>query len=87
LTEFPLPAYHLAQLGRYFIASLQFSSGCPYRCEFCDIPVLYGRVPRLKTPRQVIAELDAMMTQSAPNAVYFVDDNFIANRRAMRESG
>ena len=53
------PAYHLIPLRQYFIASIQFSSGCPYSCEFCDIPALYGRNPRLKTPAQVLAELDA----------------------------
>ena len=53
LTEFPLPAYELAQITRYFIGSIQFSSGCPYQCEFCDIPALYGRNPRFKTPEQV----------------------------------
>jgi radical SAM superfamily enzyme YgiQ (UPF0313 family) len=82
LTDFPIPAYGLLPLERYFIGSLQFSSGCPYRCEFCDIPALYGRVPRLKTPEQVVAELDAMVAQARPNAVYFVDDNFIGNRKA-----
>ena len=82
MTDFPIPAYGLLPLERYFIGSLQFSSGCPYRCDFCDIPALYGRVPRLKTPEQVVAELDAMVAQARPNAVYFVDDNFIANRKA-----
>jgi hypothetical protein len=65
---------------------MQFSSGCPYRCEFCDIPGLYGRQPRLKTPEQLIAELDAMRRQPEhPPVVYFVDDNFIGNRKAARE--
>jgi hopanoid C-2 methylase len=86
LCDFPLPAYHLVRLDRYLIGSLQFSSGCPYRCEFCDIPALYGRQPRLKTPEQLTAELDAMLAQPAyPTVVYFVDDNFIGNRKAARE--
>ena len=85
LTDFPVPAYHLAEISRYFIGSVQFSSGCPYRCEFCDIPALYGRNPRLKTPRQVTAELDAMLHAGNLSAVYFVDDNFIGNRKAARE--
>jgi hopanoid C-2 methylase len=86
LGDFPLPAYHLIELGRYLIGSLQFSSGCPYRCEFCDIPALYGRQPRLKSPEQITAELDAMLGQrSHPPVVYFVDDNFIGNRKAARE--
>ena len=85
IAELPMPAYHLIPLDQYFIASIQFSSGCPYRCEFCDIPALYGRVPRLKTPERVVAELDAILEVGRPPAVYFVDDNFIGNRRAARE--
>ena len=82
LSEFPIPAYHLLNLNQYFIANVQFSSGCPYACEFCDIPELYGRNPRLKTPEQVVAELDAMLQSGNPGAVYFVDDNFVGDRRA-----
>ena len=86
LCDFPLPAYDLIPLGRYLIGSLQFSSGCPYRCEFCDIPALYGRQPRLKTPEQLTAELDAMMAQAShPPVVYFVDDNFVGNRKAAKD--
>jgi len=85
LSEFPIPAYHLLNLNQYFLANIQFSSGCPYRCEFCDIPELYGRSPRLKTPEQVLAELDAMLAAGNPGAVYFVDDNFVGNRRAVME--
>lgn len=82
LNEFPIPAYNLLKLDQYFIANVQFSSGCPYACEFCDIPELYGRNPRLKTPEQVVAELDAMLQSGNPGAVYFVDDNFVGDRRA-----
>jgi radical SAM superfamily enzyme YgiQ (UPF0313 family) len=85
MTDFPLPAYHLLNLDQYFLASVQFSSGCPYRCEFCDIPELYGRQPRLKTPSQVTRELDVMLARGNPGAVYFVDDNFIANPQAALE--
>jgi hopanoid C-2 methylase len=86
LSDFPVPAYHLIRLDRYLLGSLQFSSGCPYRCEFCDIPALYGRQPRLKTPEQLTAELDAMMAQGRyPSFIYFVDDNFIGNKKATRE--
>jgi radical SAM superfamily enzyme YgiQ (UPF0313 family) len=85
LAAFPVPAYELAEIDRYFLANVQFSSGCPYRCEFCDIPALYGRNPRLKTPQQVVAELDAIVDRSNLGAVYFVDDNFIGNRKAARE--
>jgi radical SAM superfamily enzyme YgiQ (UPF0313 family) len=85
LAAFPLPAYELADLKKYFMGSIQFSSGCPYECEFCDIPALYGRVPRLKTPAQVCAELDKLRACGLADIVYFVDDNIIANRRALRE--
>ncbi len=85
LDQFPSPAYHLIKLSDYFLGSIQFSSGCPYRCEFCDIPELYGRNPRLKTPPQLSAELDAMLARGNPGAVYFVDDNFIGNRKAALE--
>ncbi|MGK7905671.1 MAG: B12-binding domain-containing radical SAM protein [Synechococcus sp.] len=83
LSEFPIPAYDLLNFGQYFIANVQYSSGCPYRCEFCDIPELYGRNPRLKTPEQIIAELDKIVApEKHPGAVYFVDDNFVGNRKA-----
>ena len=85
LSEFPIPAYHLLNLKHYFLANIQFSSGCPYRCEFCDIPELYGRNPRLKTPEQVLAELDAILAAGNPGAVYFVDDNFVGDRRAVMQ--
>jgi hopanoid C-2 methylase len=85
LSEFPLPAYDLIELERYMLGSVQFSSGCPYQCEFCDIPALYGRNARLKTPAQILAELDKLVENGVSGFVYFVDDNFIANRRAARD--
>jgi len=85
LSDFPIPAYQLIDGGRYFIGSVQFSSGCPYRCEFCDIPALYGRQPRLKTPQQVVAELDVLLASGIKTSIYFVDDNFIGNKKAARE--
>ncbi len=85
LANLPSPAYELARIDRYLLGSIQFSSGCPYTCEFCDIPGLYGRVPRLKTPAQIIAELDRLIDAGVAGSVYFVDDNFIANRKAVAE--
>jgi radical SAM superfamily enzyme YgiQ (UPF0313 family) len=85
LADFPTPAYGLAGMSNYFLANVQFSSGCPYRCEFCDIPELYGQNPRLKTPQQIIAELDEIVAGGAVGAVYFVDDNFVGNRKAAKE--
>lgn len=84
LTDFPSPAYHLIDVMKYLLGSIQFSSGCPFTCEFCDIPALYGRNPRLKTPQQIIAELDTLADRGVVS-VYFVDDNFIANPRAALE--
>jgi len=84
LSDFPTPAYSLVPIREYFIANIQFSSGCPYSCEFCDIPALYGRNPRLKKPAQVLAELDEIAAGGA-TAVYFVDDNFIGNQKATLE--
>lgn len=86
LTDFPMPAYTLVRFDHYLLGTLQFSSGCPYQCEFCDIPNLYGRQPRLKTPEQLLAELDYIVSQKVfPAALYFVDDNFIGNRKATRQ--
>jgi radical SAM superfamily enzyme YgiQ (UPF0313 family) len=86
MADFPLPAYHQIQLDQYLLGTLQFSSGCPYRCEFCDIPNLYGRQPRIKSPKQLTGELDFILSQKAhPPSLYFVDDNFIGNRKATRE--
>lgn len=84
LQEFPSPAYQLLEARHYLTGSVQFSSGCPFTCEFCDIPGLYGRKPRMKTPAQVIGELD-QMADAGMSAVYFVDDNFIANPNAALE--
>ena len=84
LADFPRPAYELIPIREYFIASIQFSSGCPYACEFCDIPALYGRNPRLKSVAQVLDELDHIAGAGA-TSVYFVDDNFIGNQRAAQE--
>jgi hopanoid C-2 methylase len=86
LADFPWPAYQLVQFDKYLLGTLQFSSGCPYQCEFCDIPNLYGRQPRIKSPEQLIGELDFILSQKVrPACVYFVDDNFVANRKAVRE--
>ncbi len=85
LTDFPAPAYHMVDVSTYFLGSIQFSSGCPYLCEFCDIPALYGRNPRLKTPEQICGELDALLAAGVRSAVYFVDDNFVGNKKAALE--
>lgn len=85
LTDYPIPAYRRINIAQYLLASIQYSSGCPYLCEFCDIPELYGRQPRTKSPQQILTELDALLAAGVRGAVYFVDDNFIGNRKAARE--
>jgi radical SAM superfamily enzyme YgiQ (UPF0313 family) len=84
MEQFPTPAYHLVQVADYLLGSIQFSSGCPFTCEFCDIPALYGRNPRLKRPEQIVRELDQLADCGAVS-VYFVDDNFIGNPKAAAE--
>lgn len=84
MTELPMPAYDLIDIGSYFLCTVQFSSGCPHCCEFCDIPGLYGRRPRHKSPAQVIRELDFLAAGGA-SSIYFVDDNFIGEPRATSE--
>jgi hopanoid C-2 methylase len=83
LDQFPVPAYRHIRVLDYLLGCIQFSSGCPFTCEFCDIPVLYGRNPRLKRPEQVLRELDELADGGAVS-IYFVDDNFIGNPKAAR---
>lgn len=79
LTDSPTPRFDLLQLEKYQSVSLQFSRGCPYRCEFCDIIVMFGRKPRTKTMEQVGRELDCLRALNA-NSAFFVDDNLIGNK-------
>ncbi|HTX17438.1 MAG TPA: B12-binding domain-containing radical SAM protein [Bacteroidota bacterium] len=81
----PTPLWHLVDMRRYGSMNLQYSRGCPYDCEFCDITVLYGRRPRTKTKNQVIAELEALYHAGWRGGVFFVDDNFIGNRNKLRK--
>jgi predicted transcriptional regulator len=79
LADSPTPRFDLLKLHLYNTASLQFSRGCPYLCEFCDIIVMFGRRPRVKNVEQIGRELDALRAQGA-RQVFFVDDNLIGNR-------
>jgi len=79
LADSPTPRFDLLKLDRYSTATMQFTRGCPFLCEFCDIIVMFGRKPRYKTLPQVERELDALRALGAVN-VFFVDDNLIGNR-------
>lgn len=81
----PLPDFKLADLKRYSAMSIQYSRGCPFNCEFCDIIEIYGRVPRTKSNEQVIAELDALRGVGWRGTVFIVDDNFIGNKKNVRK--
>jgi radical SAM superfamily enzyme YgiQ (UPF0313 family) len=79
VTKTPVARFDLLKINSYASMSIQFSRGCPYQCEFCDIIVLYGRKPRTKLPRQVLAELDELVRLGWKKQVFIVDDNFIGN--------
>jgi radical SAM superfamily enzyme YgiQ (UPF0313 family) len=84
VTETPVPRYDLLKFPAYDNMSVQFSRGCPFQCEFCDIIVLYGRKPRTKTPAQLIAELERLYELGWRGSVFMVDDNFIGNKRNVK---
>jgi radical SAM superfamily enzyme YgiQ (UPF0313 family) len=83
MTWVPVPRFGPLKMDRYAFGSLQFSRGCPFQCEFCDIIVTLGRRPRLKTAAQVIAELDAIK-ETGQRIVFIVDDNLIGNKNAIK---
>jgi len=82
LASSPLPRFDLLALDRYATFAIQVSRGCPFSCEFCDIIEIFGRVPRVKAPAQVLAELELLHRLGARGPLFVVDDNFIGNRRA-----
>ncbi len=84
VTASPLPRFDLLQMDQYFMMSVQFSRGCPFNCEFCDIISLYGRKPRTKEPSQMLAELQALYDLGWRGSVFVVDDNFIGNQRNVK---
>ena len=81
----PIPRFDLLKFDHYLYIGVQFSRGCPFTCEFCDIIELYGRRPRTKSPKQMLAELDALYALGYRGHVDFVDDNLIGNQKAVKE--
>ncbi|MCI0388359.1 MAG: B12-binding domain-containing radical SAM protein [Acidobacteria bacterium] len=84
LSAAPIPDFQLTDLRRYSAMSVQYSRGCPFQCEFCDIIEIYGRVPRTKSNEQMLAELDALFNLGWRGMVFIVDDNFIGNKRNVK---
>ena len=82
LAQARVPRFDLVDLDAYSTFAIQVSRGCPFTCEFCDIIEVFGRVPRVKSPAQVVAELEALRRLGARGPLFLVDDNFIGNRRA-----
>ena len=85
LSTTPVADFGLADLKRYSAMSVQFSRGCPFQCEFCDIIEIYGRNPRTKSNEQMLAELDALKKVGWRGSVFIVDDNFIGNKRNVKK--
>jgi radical SAM superfamily enzyme YgiQ (UPF0313 family) len=81
LTASPIPRFDLLRMSNYTSMPVQFSRGCPFQCEFCDIITIYGRKPRAKSPEQMIAELEELQRLGWRNEVFIVDDNFIGNSK------
>ena len=82
----PVPLWELLDMKRYATMAIQYSRGCPFDCEFCNITALFGHRPRVKTAEQIIRELDALYQIGWRSGIFFVDDNFIGNKRHIKES-
>jgi radical SAM superfamily enzyme YgiQ (UPF0313 family) len=83
MTRVPPPRYDLVPFREYAMGCIQTSRGCPFQCEFCDIIVIFGRKPRIKTAAQVVAEVDAQHKLGV-HVIFLVDDNFIGNKKAAK---
>jgi radical SAM superfamily enzyme YgiQ (UPF0313 family) len=85
ITTTPVPRWSLLKTKKYSSFNIQYSRGCPFQCDFCDITTLFGRVPRTKTAAQIMRELDAIYDTGWRGELFFVDDNFISNRKKLME--
>jgi radical SAM superfamily enzyme YgiQ (UPF0313 family) len=85
ISKTPVPLFSLVNLKKYSQATIQYSRGCPFDCEFCDIVVIDGHRPRTKSKEQILAELEAIYSQGYRGTLFVVDDNFIGNKRKLKE--
>jgi radical SAM superfamily enzyme YgiQ (UPF0313 family) len=85
LSETPIPRWDLIDIRDYSILSVQYSRGCPFHCDFCNVVSLFGHVPRTKTSQQILTELQAIYDLGWRGSIFFVDDNFIGNKRKLKE--
>lgn len=84
ISQTPIPLWSLIDTRKYSSMNIQYSRGCPYNCEFCDIIILNGHTPRTKTREQMLAELEALYQQGWRGGVFIVDDNFIGNKKKLK---
>lgn len=85
VTQSPLPDFELADMDNYIYSIVQYSRGCPYMCDFCDVTALFGRRPRTKTSEQIIKELEAINRQGNTKLILFADDNLIGNKKELKK--
>lgn len=81
----PIPLWHLIDMRIYASLNIQYSRRCPFNCDFCNVTALFGRTPRTKSPQQIITELDTMYRAGWRGNIFFVDDNFIGNKRSLKK--
>jgi len=81
----PVPLWELLHMKQYASMSIQFSRGCPFNCDFCNVTALFGHTPRLKTAEQIIFELDEIYASGWRGSIFFVDDNFIGNKKFLKK--
>lgn len=85
LSQTPIPSWELVDMRKYATLNIQYSRGCPYNCEFCNVTTLFGHTPRTKSAEQLLQELDVIYEMGWNGGVFFVDDNFIGNRKKLKE--
>lgn len=84
ISKTPVPSWDLLNLNHYACLNIQYSRGCPFDCEFCDITSLYGHIPRTKSAGQILRELEVIYQKGWRGGIFFVDDNFIGNRKKLK---